>query len=98
MSKTVLIGRDGTVDNVIKLVPGEPYDPDPGVTMLTVPEDTFVGPGMVLVEGSKPPTFTQPPEVAVDDKPDNIADAIEAVEAAQAQVATAIDNLKSLQG
>jgi len=97
MAKTVLL-RGNIVENVVVLAPGTPYDPDPGVVMLTVASDTFVGPGMLLVEGSVPPAFEAAPASTGENLPTNIADAIEAVEIAQQQVSAAVENLKNLQG
>ena len=54
------------VKNVFRPVPGTPFDPAPGVMLLSVSDDIDVYAGLRYIEGSNPPQFE---EVPVEDVP-----------------------------
>ena len=47
------------VKNVFRPVPGTPFDPAPGVMLLSVSEDIDVYAGLRYIEGSNPPQFEE---------------------------------------
>ena len=47
------------VKNVFRAVSGTPYDPAPGVVLLSVSDDIDVYAGLRYIEGSNPPQFDE---------------------------------------
>jgi hypothetical protein len=58
--KTVEIyAATNIVKNVFRSVPGTPFDPTPGVMLLSVSDDIDVYAGLRYIEGSEPPQFEE---------------------------------------
>ncbi len=93
--KTVLL-RDEIVENVIVLAKDTPYDPGPGISMLTVSDSTRVGPGMRHMAGSNPPTFEDVPVEEDPTGPTTQTDALEQAKSALQLALKAIEDAQAL--
>lgn len=97
--KTVLfVTATGIVDNVIRIPSGTPFNPPPGISMLSVDDATPVGPGQRLIEGSAPPAFENVPDEEQPPLPDSEADALDAIKAQMQALSQAIANFDAIRG
>jgi hypothetical protein len=90
--KTVEIyAATNIVKNVFRPVPGTPFDPAPGVVLLSVSDDIDVYAGLRHVDGSNPPQFEEVPESELPAQPQTQTDALNAALAALDEARIAVE-------